>query len=712
MTSRLDSLDLPEDVKRIVRSMGIDDLYEVQATALRHALAGEDLVVSIPTASGKSLVAYLALLKAAMQGRKGLYIVPLRALASEKYDDLQAFEPLGIKVGISTGDYDSSDAWLTKYDIVIATSEKTDALMRQRSPMIPEIKVVVADEVHMMNDPKRGPTVEVLLARFKEMESQIIALSATISNARQIAEWLDAKCIYDEWRPVPLREGVYADGTIQFSDGGFRSLPKKADPVCSLVADTLADGGQALVFVRTRKVSEAQAKALRDVVASTLGKDEGEALKEIAERIRRSGEESTSLAHDLASCVESGVSFHHAGLRDTHRKEIERAFRARMIRAVVSTTTLAAGVNLPARRVILRDLNRFSSEEGGSVPLPVFEVKQMCGRAGRPKYDKCGESILVAKGKDEVESLIETYLHGESEAIESRLAAEPALRAHVLARIASASGGLDADGIKTFLGSTFYAYTGKESLIKRNLTKVMKYLQKAGFIEADDGVYKSSRLGRLTSDLYLDPVTAERFVKGLQNAKDEHSDEAYLHLVSGAIEMPTLYPRRAMQEEIYREAMMRDWMIPPPTREDELDFYLAEIWTAKMLSWWMEEKSEESIMQVFNVGPGDIASRSEIAEWLLYSCSKLCEAISTEPSTRSRIRDLSIRVSYGISEELLSLVRLPGIGRVRARALYGSGIRLLDDVIEASEERLASVPGIGEKLAERIKKAALDAYRG
>jgi len=712
MTSRLDSLDLPEDVKRIVRSMGIDDLYEVQAAALKHALEGEDLVLSIPTASGKSLVAYLALVKAAMEGKKGLYIVPLRALASEKLDDLKAFEPLGIRIGISTGDYDSSDAWLTKYDIVIATSEKTDALMRQRSPMIPEIKVVVADEVHMMNDPKRGPTVEVLLARFKGMKAQVMALSATIPNAQQIAEWLGARCIYDEWRPVPLREGVYADGTIQFADGGFRSLPKKADPVCSLVADTLADGGQALVFVRTRKVSEAQAKALRDVVASTLGKQESDALGEIAERIRRGGEEAISLGNDLASCVESGVSFHHAGLRDTHRKEIERAFRARMIKAVVATTTLAAGVNLPARRVVLRDLSRFSMEEGGSVPLPVFEVKQMCGRAGRPKYDKCGESILVAKGRDEVEGLIETYLHGESEAIESRLASEPALRAHVLARISSASGGLDADGIKSFLGSTFYAYTGNERLIKRNLTKVMKYLEKAGFIETNDEVYKASRLGRLTSDLYLDPVTAERFVKGLGNAKEEHAEVAYLHLVSGAAEMPTLYPRKTMQEELYREAMMRDWMIPPPENEEEMDFYLAEIWTAKMLSWWMDEKPEETIVQLFNVGPGDIASRSEIAEWLLYSCSKLCEALPVEPRTRSMLRDLSVRVSYGISEELLPLVRLPGIGRIRARSLFNSGIRKLDDVVESSEEKLASVPGIGEKLAERIKKAALDAYRG
>jgi helicase len=358
MSSRLEKLPLPEDFKRAVRSMGIEDLYDVQARALEHALNGEDLVLSIPTASGKSLVAYLALANAAAVGRKGLYIVPLRALASEKYEDLQAFEPLGIRVGISTGDYDSSDAWLTRYDIVIATSEKTDALMRQRSPFIPEIKVVVADEVHMMNDPKRGPTVEVLLARFKELDAQVIALSATITNAQQIAEWLGARCIYDEWRPVPLREGIYAAGTISYADGGFKSVAKKGDPVCTLVLDTMSEGGQALVFVRTRKVSEGQAKAIKDAVGSTLSEADRKTLIEVAERIRRGGEEGTSLGQELASCVESGVAFHHAGLRDTHRKEIEKAFRTHAIKAVVATTTLAAGVNLPARRVILRDLSR------------------------------------------------------------------------------------------------------------------------------------------------------------------------------------------------------------------------------------------------------------------------------------------------------------------------------------------------------------------
>jgi len=705
-------LPLSEDIIRIIRSMGIDNLYDIQVKALTHALNGEDIVLSIPTASGKSLVAYLTLVKGAIEGKKGVYIVPLRALATEKYEDLKMFEPLGLRVGISTGDYDSSDAWLTRYDIIVMTAEKADALMRQRSPVIPQIRIAVVDEVHLMNEPKRGPTVEVLLSRFKEMDTQLISLSATITNAQQIADWLKARCIYDEWRPVPLREGVYISGEIRYADGGIRQLVKKSDPVCSLVVDTITDGGQALVFVRTRKISESQARALRPHISALLTESEKGALSDLAESIRKDGEENTPLSSDLASCIESGVAFHHAGLSDPHRKAVEKGFRSRVLKAVVATTTLAAGVNLPARRVILRDITRFDLDEGSSVPLPVFEVKQMCGRAGRPKYDPFGESILIARTEDEAETLMEKYLKGESEPIESKLASEPALRSHLLARISSSGTGIDLNGMKKFLGSTFYAHTGDPRVIQKNMKTVLAYLERAGLLEKKGETYIATRLGRLASDLYLDPVTVERFTLGLKEAKDTHPDIAYLHLICGAIEMPLLYPKKGMLDELYLETMRLDLLIPPPENAVMTEFYLAEVWTAKMLSSWIEEKPMETILQLYNAMPGDIASRSEIAEWLLYACSRLCEALSQDECIRSKLRDLSLRVRYGISQELIPLVRLPGIGRIRARSLHNSGIKTLSDIIETPVEKLSSVPGIGTKLAEKIKTAALAAYQG
>ncbi len=223
---------LVEDVgldPRIVRKLredGIERLYPPQAEAVVPALAGKNLVLAIPTASGKSLVAYLAMLQAVLRGGKALYIVPLKALASEKYEDLSKFADLGIRVAESTGDFDEVDAKLHRYDIVVSTSEKADSLLRHRTKWLDQLSVVVADEVHLMNDPDRGPTLEVTLVKFRTFNpgAQLIALSATIKNSRDLAEWLDAELVTSDWRPVPLKEGVYSDGEVFFTDNSRRRL--------------------------------------------------------------------------------------------------------------------------------------------------------------------------------------------------------------------------------------------------------------------------------------------------------------------------------------------------------------------------------------------------------------------------------------------------------------------------------------------------------
>ncbi len=164
-----DSVRLPPEVRKILEADGIASLYPPQAEALGPVLNGESVVLACPTASGKSLVAYVALLRAARAGQTGLYLVPLRALAQEKYDELKAFEPLGIRVGLSIGDFDISNDTLDKIDILVATSEKADGLLRKRVPWLERLGTVVADEVHLMRDPDRGPTLEVSLTRLRRL---------------------------------------------------------------------------------------------------------------------------------------------------------------------------------------------------------------------------------------------------------------------------------------------------------------------------------------------------------------------------------------------------------------------------------------------------------------------------------------------------------------------------------------------------------------
>ncbi|MDP6459814.1 MAG: DEAD/DEAH box helicase, partial [Candidatus Hydrothermarchaeota archaeon] len=205
---------LPTEAVEILREVGISELYPPQEEAILQGLLElrSSYVVSVPTASGKTLIAELLMVKSLLERRgKCLYIVPLRALASEKYEDFKKYEVLGLRTAISTGDLDSKDSWLTNYDIIVSTSEKADSLLRHRTEWLGEVNVLVADEIHLINDAHRGPTLEVTIAKLLHLNPKllVLGLSATIKNAGEMASWLKAKLIAMDWRPIELREGVF-----------------------------------------------------------------------------------------------------------------------------------------------------------------------------------------------------------------------------------------------------------------------------------------------------------------------------------------------------------------------------------------------------------------------------------------------------------------------------------------------------------------------
>jgi helicase len=203
-----------------VLSKSIDTLRPAQSKAIGAGLLeGKNLLVCTPTASGKTLVAEIASMKAILEeGKKAIYIVPLRALASEKHKDFTKKYGHLAKIALSIGNLDSADPFLAEYDLIITTSEKFDSLIRHHTPWLNQIAVVIIDEIHLLNDPGRGPTLEILLTILKQLlpEAQFIGLSATIGNPQELAEWLDAETVMDNWRPVKLHQGVYLDGNIEF----------------------------------------------------------------------------------------------------------------------------------------------------------------------------------------------------------------------------------------------------------------------------------------------------------------------------------------------------------------------------------------------------------------------------------------------------------------------------------------------------------------
>ena len=327
----IEQFGLDPQILEILKSQGINDFYPPQAEALPYALRGEHLVLSIPTAAGKSLVAYLAIAQRLKQeGGKAFYIVPLRALAREKYEDLKAFEKLGLKIGISTGDLDESDVRLSKYDVIVCTSEKADSLLRHGLHWLDKIKVLVIDEVHLIHDPTRGPTLEVIIAQIKALnpQTQLIALSATIKNAVELADWLGGKLIQSDWRPVILKEGVFFHNTIKYNDNSTKKIEgdtKKALEL--LVQESLRDGGQTLIFVNNRKSTVSLANRLSSVVAQLLTEDEKKQLKKLVGSMKQEQSEIVSIEQSLVTSVESGVAFHHAGLESSQRRLVEQGFK-------------------------------------------------------------------------------------------------------------------------------------------------------------------------------------------------------------------------------------------------------------------------------------------------------------------------------------------------------------------------------------------------
>jgi len=696
---KIDDVPISNEIKEIVKKQGIEELYPPQREALPYALEGKNVVLSVPTASGKSLVAYLAILNAALYGKKSIYIVPLRALAREKWEDLQPFKSLGIKIGISTGDLDDRGTKLARNDIVICTSEKADSLLRHNANWINDVEIVVADEIHLINDYSRGPTLEMVLSRLRMMNPsiQIIALSATIKNAYEIAQWLDAKLIESEWRPVPLKEGVFHESKIYFLDDSIKEINENGR-VESLVIDTLQENGQVLIFVNTRQSSQNLAEKLKKDVDEFLKKEEKLYLKEIAEELLNAGE-ITVIAKKLANCIENGTAFHHAGLSSKQRKIVEDFFKKGIIKCIVATPTLAAGVNTPARRVIIRDVWRYSQVNGYMMPIPIMEIKQAMGRAGRPGYDSVGEAILIAKNERERERLFYDYLQADVEPIYSKLGSEPALRMHVLSLIAT-NFAVTWEEIIEFIKKTFYAYQ-LQAIPEEIIKDILNFLEENDFIIAKGERWEATRFGHKTSNLYLDPLSALKMRKALETGK-EGTPFSYLHVISSTPDMRCLYITKKdewLEEEISRKKFLLD---VPLAISPEYEWFMAEVKTASLLEDWINEVSEDDIIKKYQVGPGDIHNKVETAEWLLHAMQELARIFNF--GAVSQLTKLIMRIRYGCKEELLNLVQLYGIGRVRARALYKRGFKTIQDLRRASVETLASIPTIGKSIAKSIKE--------
>jgi len=364
-------------------------------------------------------------------------------------------------------------------------------------------------------------------------------------------------------------------------------------------------------------------------------------------------------------------------------------------------------LNLPARRVLIKNYRRYEYGSG-MIPIPVIEYRQMAGRAGRPGLDPYGESFLMAKNDSEMKELKEHYINGTPEAIWSKLASESALRTHLLSTIAANFVASETE-LKAFIASTFYAQQQDPWNLDATLERVLSFLVKNGMIQDSlTGELLTTRLGALVSKLYIDPLSAvimkdsfetkrgndKRAKDGILIEKKRLSDLTLIHLITMTPDMNLLYVQAADGwVENFIDAHQEEL-----NDEDNYDFLLREAKTSAMLLNWVDEVREEEISDRYRIGPGDIRRSAETAEWLMHSLAELSKHLDLGVTFQAE--QLSNRIHYGAGKDLLALLNLKGIGRVRARKLYLSGITSLESLRTTDPEKISHL--LGPKIAKNV----------
>lgn len=457
------------------------------------------------------------------------------------------------------------------------------------------------------------------------------------------------------------------------------------DPVLEVALDTLDKKKQALVFVNTKRSAE---KVAEDISKKLELDKEGVRL---GDKVRKVLSRPTVQCERLSKCVRKAVAFHHAGLHSEQKSLVEDAFREGRIRIICCTPTLAAGLDLPAFRAIIRDVRRFTGR--GMSEIPVLEYLQMAGRAGRPKFDEWGEAVVIASSEAEKDAVVERYLNGQPESIFSKLAVEPVLRSSVLSLISTRLV-RSAEEMYEFFSQTLWAHQFKDlEVLNDRLDRTVSQLEEWGFLDG----FRATKVGKRVAELYIDPYSAFKIITGLKRAH-ETTAFSWAHLVCCCLELRPLLRVRTREYDDLQE-MVAKWAPyflehEPSMFEPEYEDWLCAVKTAWMFDEWMDEKDEQWLLEHFDVRPGELHGKLDTADWLLYAAIELAKVVGL-PEKVKLVAAARKRLQYGVREELLPVLRVKYVGRVRARKLFSAGIRSPVDVRDASFEKLSALLGAG-----------------
>ncbi|XP_033976724.1 DNA polymerase theta isoform X3 [Trematomus bernacchii] len=741
------SWGLPKPVLERYQKHGVTHMFEWQAQCLTvgQVLQGGNLVYSAPTSAGKTLVAELLMLKRVLETkRKALFILPFVSVAKEKMHYLQSvFEEAGVRVEGYMGSTSAAGGF-SKLDVAVCTIEKANSLVNR---LIEEdnmglLGMVVVDELHMVGDSGRGYLLELLLTKIRYISQkqnttgslsegvQIIGMSATLPNLSLLAGWLGAELYQTDYRPVPLLEHFKVGCNIYDKSLSvvrkFTPLPHikgDDDHIVSLCYETVREGRSVLLFCPSKNWCEKLADSIaREFYNLRNAGGQGEAepqavrldrdgLVDVVAQLRRTP---AGLDPILQRTVPWGVAFHHAGLTFDERDVLEGAFRQCTVRVLAATSTLSSGVNLPARRVIIR-----SPTFNGHM-LDPLTYKQMAGRAGRKGVDTIGESVLVCKEIERQKGI--TLLTGTLQPISSCLVRREgegvttsmlrAILEIIVGGVASTPQDVRSYALCSLLAASIKCDGKKESTEETNKGAIeasVEWLMENEFIsiqkEGQEERYCPTQLGAATLSSSLSPPEALGIFADLQRAMKGFVLENDLHI---------LY----LITPLYAEWTTIDWyqffclweqLSSSMKRVAELvgiqEGFLARSVTGKLVAKTEKQRRQMAIHKRFfttivlhdlvnevplgtvaskyNCNRGQLQSLQQSASTYAGMVTVFCKRLGWH-NMELLLSQFQTRLSFGVQRELVDLVRVSLLNATRARAVYAQGLCTVAELARAT----------------------------
>lgn len=681
--------NLRDDIKSIINSAYpyIKEFNPAQKAVIESGYLEDksNYIICIPTASGKTVLGVLPMLKTILDGGKAVYAAPLLSIQNEKVKEFKSFEEHGINVGRHPASSDLS----------VMVFESFDALTRFSWNTLRDVDTLIIDEFHMIGEFTRGPTLESAITRAKIINPsmRIIALSATLRNIEEIEGWLEGKCVEHDYRPVPLHKKVL--------DAEMFNTKNKNDVIVKVLEKSIKDKSQALAFVSTRRFTESLATYVSKKINKKINLKQREQFKKVSDRIlevpKKKGSLPTSTCVKLAESLEHGIAFHHAGLFNEQKEIIEDEFRNGNILMITATPSLMYGVNLPSKTVVIRDTTRWTGN--GPQPIPVFDYEQMSGRAGRPQYDDVGYSYLVAKTMDETSNLQDYYVEGEIELTNSKLVDnKDAIYKQIIAQINS-SLSKNLDELTDFFEKTLYGYqmTNNPSMalfaedsIKYELENAIDFLLQNRIIRATPEGLATTDFGNLIAKSNYSVETAVK-IKEYVSSIDKINVSEFIYALCETPDVPLISFKGRKSKDPVLDKLSEEGLFAVDIGNIEA--------TAVSLMEWVDERNEYEIENKYNVYSASTRRSAYEASRLV----KFAKDTSEVLGNYSKLKDfdfLSARLYYGVKEDIIPLVvGVKRLGRKRARNLVNI---FGNDLSGISENELQKVEGIGPKLAEKI----------